>query len=94
MWKADASSKTTSVGLCLLALESISADNEGLFLRIGYVRDDSDGWTVPGSLMISVTPGPPTQAEPSTGEIKRFVGYPVSADKFFFNPDDSFVVMS
>lgn len=91
-WKADADAEATAMGVCLMALGSISADATGEFLIAGFVRDDTWAWTVGGKLFIHTTPGNPTQTEPSgTGDIVRIIGHATHADRLFFNPDNSCV---
>lgn len=92
MWKADASAEATADGLIFMAMASISADAEGVFIKEGFVRNDAWAWTVGGKLYISPTPGAPTQTKPSTtGEIVRITGYATHADKIYFHPDNSYV---
>jgi len=91
-WIADSDEEITSSGMCVMALETILADAYGLVLREGFVRDDSDNWTVAGKLYIHTTGGPPTQTKPSgVGDQIRIIGYATHADRFFFHPDSSYV---
>lgn len=92
MWKADASAEATADGLIFMAMATILANAEGVFLKEGFVRNDAWTWTVGGKLYISPTPGGPTQTKPTTtGEIVRITGYATHADKLYFHPDNSYV---
>jgi hypothetical protein len=96
MWKADADAAATSVGLLRMATTSISADAQGVFLKEGYIRDDTWNWSAGGiELFISTTPGGPTETAPSgNGDIKRVIGYSVTADIIEFKPSTSYVEIS
>lgn len=90
---ADADADTTSTGMFGLALEAGTDGNPlSVALAGSFVRDDTWNWTVGGIIYVSTTAGGLTQTAPSgTGDIVRVVGYAVSADVIYFNPDGAWV---
>jgi hypothetical protein len=88
MWKAKADADTTMPGIAL-CLETISANNSGLFLLLGVARDDSWAWTVGGLIYAdSGTAGALTQTAPSTAtHYVQPIGIATHADRMFFKPD-------
>ncbi len=90
---ADADAASTSTGMLALALEA-GTDNNPIDVALpgSFVRDDTWNWTVGGILYVSTTAGDMTQTAPSgDGDIVRVVGYAVSADVIYFNPDGAWV---
>jgi hypothetical protein len=87
-WKTDADTQATTAGMIVMALESISADATGNFLKKGYARDDTWAWaTVGKELFISATAGTITDMAPSTtGQFVRLIGYAKAADYIEFDP--------
>jgi hypothetical protein len=88
--KADAA---TTVPVQGIALNSASAAAVVNVLTVGYYRDDSWNWTPGGLIYISPsTAGGLTQTRPSTtGQQVQIVGFAVSADVIYFNPDYTYV---
>lgn len=85
-WKADADAIATMPGLAL-ALATISANADGAFLKQGFIRDDSWGWTAGGLVYASTTPGGLTQTAPSgSGDVAQTVGFALTADIMHFKP--------
>ena len=91
-WKADADAEATSKGMLMMATNTIAGDASGLFLRKGFIRNDSWSFTVGAELFIHTTPGGPTSTKPSgTGDIVRIVGYAYTTSIVYFDPDKSYV---
>jgi len=88
LWKADASAVGT-MPVLFMAMATILADADGVFLKQGFARDDSWTWTVGASLYASETAGEMTETAPSTlNSIIQKVGWAYSATKVFFEPVD------
>ena len=85
-WKADADIDATLKGELLMAIATILADDEGVFLKMGRARNDAWNWTVGGELWVSTTPGIPTQIKPDNA---RLVGQSEHADYLYFGSDGS-----
>lgn len=92
---ADADAVATSGGV-LLAL-SAEAKTDGQAMNVvlrGIVRND--GWTWSGAgkpLYVSTTAGGMTETAPSgAADVIRIVGYTLSDDAIYFNPDNAYVV--
>ena len=82
-------SVNTTMPVVAMALATISADADGLFLKYGYVRDDSWNWTigaVSGLIYASETAGEMSQSAPGSGGQLQEIGYGYSVDIMFFNP--------
>jgi len=60
----------------------------------GVVRNDGWTWTGAGkALYVSTTAGGMTETAPSgTSDVVRVVGYTLSDDAIYFNPDNAWVV--
>ena len=56
---------------------------------MGIVRDDSAyNFTTQGPIFLSETAGAITQTAPTTTDsVTQIIGFPLSADKWFFNPN-------
>lgn len=54
-YKMDASSESTTKGLCVMSTESATADSSCAFLTYGLIRDDSWSWTSGAELYLSST---------------------------------------
>jgi hypothetical protein len=97
MWKAVATAAATSRCVAM-ATASISADAMGVFLMKGFARFNSEfpTWTVGGALY---TPEAETggknvaeQAAPDTdGDFVQVIGFAVSGDAVYFDPDSTVV---
>lgn len=86
-WKADASTAATMPGL-RVALAAISANNAGILLSAGVIRDDSWAWSIGGIMYASTTGGDFTQAVPSgAGEQIQIVGVALTATVIVFAPN-------
>lgn len=71
----------------VMATGSIGAGSSGQFLILGYMRDDSNTYTVGGTIYASGTAGAVTQTAPSgTAAVVQSLGYAVAAHIMFFNP--------
>jgi len=92
MWKAKGDAVAT-MPCVSLAIATITADNPGNFLQLGYARNDAWAWTVGGLLYVDVTTGGTmTQTRPTTaGNQVQIVGYAVSADVIYFSSNFVFV---
>tara|TARA_R110000824_G_scaffold292201_1_gene480600 strand:- start:534 stop:1538 length:1005 start_codon:yes stop_codon:yes gene_type:complete len=96
-WKAVATAAATSRCVAM-ALATTSADAIGPFLLKGFARFNSEfpTWTVGGVLYTpeAETSGKnvPEQAAPDTdGDFVQVVGWAVSADSVYFDPDSTVV---
>lgn len=86
LWKADANS-TSTMPIVAIALGSITADTAGNVLKMGFIRDDSWGWTTGYLLFASGNAGEMTETAPNTsGDQVQVLGYAVSAHVVYFNP--------
>lgn len=91
-WKADADAIAT-MPVMVMSLATISANATGNFLHQGYVRDDTYNWTIGGLVYASVTAGAIAQTIPTgADDVVQIVGYAVTADIIYFNPQYNFVV--
>jgi hypothetical protein len=73
-----------------LALET-GTGTKKILLR-GVIRVDAWNWTVGGLIYASTSVGELTQTAPSgTGDIVQIVGYALTADVMYFNPDYTYV---
>lgn len=95
-WKADADAEATTKGLLAVAADTISADASGKFILPGsFIRDDTWNWTIGGLIYVSCDPtttGGFTQTAPSaSADCVRIVGYAVTADVMWFEPDGTWV---
>jgi hypothetical protein len=97
VWKAVATAEATSrcVAMCMA---TVSADAMGVFLLKGFARFNSEfpTWTVGGALFTpeAETSGKnvPEQAAPDTdGDFVQVIGYAISADAVYFNPDSTVI---
>jgi len=93
MVKADASNENSASTLILMALESITQDTEGTFLKEGVWI--TSGLSV-GIYYISETTGGKTFTMPDSqlNNVVRIIGYGLSATKFLFNPDSYYTVVT
>ena len=84
--KADADQAST-MPIAAMALGTISANAEGIFLLSGVAHDDSWSWTVGGLLYASTTAGRLTQTAPSgTRNQVQAVGVARAAPEILLNP--------
>ena len=92
-WKADANAAATASSMLAIAIETINANNSGTFLIYGYYT--TSGLTVGDNYWISAaTTGTwvNTAGRPSgNADIIRYVGSAISATKFFFKPDSTWI---
>jgi len=87
---ADASEQATVNTLLSLSLNSTSATDEGSYLLKGFVS--LSGYTPGAILYVSETSGEITETRPVTnGVFVRIVGYAVSAQEIFFDPDKTWI---
>jgi hypothetical protein len=96
VWKAVATAAATSrcVAMCVA---SVSADAVGPFLLKGFARFNSafPTWTVGGVIYTpeaEVGTNVPEQGAPDTdGDFVQVIGYAVSADAVYFDPDSTVI---
>ena len=87
-WKTDADVKATTEGELAIALESISADASGEFLKLGYIRDDSWSFTIGDILYVDTTTGIITATKPSSiGDCVRKIGHAHATNIIWFVPE-------
>jgi len=87
--KADADGTATADKMLAIALEAKN-DTEAMLVALpgSFVRDDTWNWTVGGAIYLSTTDGALTQTAPSgTNDVVRVLGYAVSSDVMYFNPE-------
>ena len=90
----DADAAATMPGIAL-ATESINENSSGIFLLVGFFRDDSWDWTPGGMLYASATPGALTQTAPSgSGDVVQIVGVAITADVIYFTPFNGFIELA
>ena len=92
-WKAKADTTATADGELAIALEVITANNTGKFLKLGYLRDDSWAFTVAAKLYLDDTAaGSITETRPAdVGDQVRIIGYAHTATIVWFLPSSTFV---
>lgn len=94
---ADADAAATSGGVLLALAAASGTDGNAMNVVFrGVVRND--GWTWSGAgkpLYVSTTAGGMTETAPSgASDVIRVVGYTLSDDAIYFNPDNAWVVHS
>lgn len=94
---ADADAVATSGGVLLALAAAAGTDGNPMNVVFrGVVRND--GWTWSGAgkpLYVSTTAGGMTETAPSgASDVIRVVGYTLSDDSIYFNPDNTWVVHS
>ena len=97
MWKAVASAAGT-MPVAAMAAADISADATGKFLLYGFLADNGTfpAYTVGGDLYApeaeTVSQNVPEQTAPDTdGDFVQLLGYAVTANSVFFNPDQTVI---
>lgn len=89
----DADATATADKLLGIALEA-GTDGNPLEVALpgSFIRDDTWAWTVGGAIYLSTTAGALTQTAPSaTDDVVRVVGYALSADVIWFQPETGVV---
>jgi len=87
---ADADAEATCSSMLVMAMESGTGVKK--VLTRGFMRQDSWNWTVGAPLYADTDAGDITETAPSgSGEIVRVIGYAMSADIIFFDPDKTFI---
>jgi hypothetical protein len=91
LWKSSASTAGTYPAL-FMALGTITANNSGMFVLNGVVRNDTWNWTVGGAIYLSTTSGSITQTQPSaTDNAIQVLGIATHADRLYFNPSVDYI---
>ena len=100
MWKAVATAAATSNCVAMAAAD-ISADAAGLFLLKGFLADNGSfpAYTVAGTLYTpeaeTSSQNVPEQAAPDTdGDFVQVLGWAVTANSVYFDPDSTIVEVS
>ena len=90
---ADASASTTASGMLAIGLTSGTNGNAlNVALPGSFVRDDSWNWTPGNRIFLSETTAGYTTSTPSTtNSVIRVIGYAVTADVIYFNPDNTLI---
>ena len=88
---ADASAEATAGGMIVLA--TAAGTGNTLLLNKGTFQDAGTwGWTPGATLYLSETAGELTETAPTTsGAIVRIMGYALTADSIFFDPDKTYI---
>lgn len=99
-WLADADD-VDHMPAKVMAMETITANNEGKLLRVGEFRNDAWAWTLGNGqanlLFVHTTPGAMVQfanKPAGSGDQVQVVGYVVDEDRVFFNPSYELVEIS
>lgn len=88
----DADAEAT-MPVAALALETGTGSK--LVLFDGFIRDDTWAWTPGGIIYAGTTVGTMTQTSPSgSGDIVQVVGWALSADIMFFQPNLAYVELA
>lgn len=92
-FETDADSAGTTDGFLVIASATIATDGTGVFILPGsFIRHDAWAWTKGGALYVSLTKNELTQTAPSSpGDQVRKVGYAVTADIIWFEPDSTII---
>ena len=97
LYRADADT-TTSMPIVALAVEAGTDGQSKEIINIGYVWNSDWNWTVGGTngtIYASETLGGLTQTKPAgNNDVVQVIGYAVSADCIFFNPDYTTIVLT
>lgn len=96
-WLAsDANAASTSTGLLGISLATkVDTQLMNTALPGTFVRDDTWNWTPGAILYVSETASAITATEPPTvGAISRIIGYAVTADVIWFDPDTTWLIVA
>jgi hypothetical protein len=88
---ADATVEATAAGMLAIAVEAGTGTK--VLLLQGMIQDAGTwDWTIGAILYLNTTVGEITETAPSGGsEIVRIIGYAMSADTIYFDPDKTFI---
>lgn len=90
MWRANATDDTKSTTLLAVSAQEMSTNIPGRFYLYG--RINKSGLTLGSTYYLDILSGYSTTTPPSaSGNIVRVVGYAISTEIFFFNPDPTWV---
>lgn len=90
MLKVDANSEAATSPLVTICTQTLALDAEGSFFVSGFYS--AAGFTTGSILYISETAGNFTETRPVTaGAFIRIMGYAISTDEIYFNPDVTWV---
>lgn len=94
-WKTDADATSTAEGMLAISLATTSSGNiMKVALPSSFVRNDTWNWTTGGKVYLSCTAGALTQTAPiGANDVVRVVGYAITTDIVWFNPDTYFTVV-
>ena len=94
-YKADASGATTADSIIGYATETKALDEAIDVILRGIITDGSWTWTIGDALYLSTTEGTLSQTAPTgTDEVVVILGWAISADKIYFNPDNNRIVIA
>ena len=86
-WKTDANAKAKTKGALLIALEEITADNAGKFLKRGYVRDDAWSFSTADVLYVGAATGAISNTLLNgLGDCIRKIGFAYDTNIVVFEP--------
>jgi hypothetical protein len=89
---ADASAEATCDSMLGIAVDSGTGASKTILVQGLYRLDATYAWTVGATLWASETTGAMTETKPSTSSaIQRIVGYAITADIIYFDPDKTYV---
>lgn len=90
MNKADANGEGSTAPLVAICTETVANNTEGSFFISGFYA--ASGFTAGQILYLSETTGAITEIRPnSLGVYVRVLGYAISADEIYFNPDVTWI---
>ena len=90
MNKADANGEGSTAPLVAVCTQTIDANAEGAFFISGFYA--ASGFTTGQILYLSETSGAITETRPnSSGVYVRVMGYAISNDEIYFNPDVTWI---
>lgn len=90
MLKVDANSEAATSPLVAICTETLALDAEGSFFVSGFYA--ASGFTTGNILYVSETAGEITETRPnSLGVFVRIMGYAISSDEIYFNPDVTWI---
>jgi hypothetical protein len=88
----DADAEATCSKMLGIAVDAGTGADKTILLQGLYRNDTAYAWTPGAILYASTTPGAMTETAPSaTGDIVRVVGYAISADVIYFDPDKTYI---
>jgi len=90
----DADAEATTAGKLGICLDGGVDNDTTTVVTKGYVRDDTWNWTPGATLYVGLTAGQITSTRPSaTDDAARIVGFAVTADVIYFDPEPGYIII-